>query len=80
MRKNNQGFIVLELMIVVAILGITTAIAAPSFTEMIKNNRISSYVNDFVAALQFAKAEAVTLVIRRLVMNQAAPGINQVGG
>lgn len=80
MRKNNQGFIVLELMIVVAILGITTAIAAPSFTEMIKNNRISSYVNDFVAALQFAKAEAVTLVIRRLVMNQAAPGIDQVGG
>lgn len=80
MRKNNQGFIVLELMIVVAILGITTAIAAPSFTEMIKNNQISSNVNDFVAALQFAKAEAVTLVIRRLVMNQAAPGIDQVGG
>jgi type IV fimbrial biogenesis protein FimT len=61
-RKHNQGFTILELMMVVTILGITTAIAAPSFTEMIKNNRISSSVNDFVAALQFAKAEAVARV------------------
>jgi type IV fimbrial biogenesis protein FimT len=46
-------------MIVIAILGITMAIAAPGLGTMISNNRISSSASDFAAALQLAKAEAV---------------------
>jgi len=59
---NSKGFTLLELMVVIAILGITTAIAAPALSTMIANNRIQSSASDFVAALQLAKAEAVARV------------------
>jgi type IV fimbrial biogenesis protein FimT len=55
---HSKGFTLLELIIIIAILGITVAFAAPGLITMIKNNRISSSANDFVAALQFAKAES----------------------
>ena len=60
MVTHSKGFTLLELVIVIAILGITTAFAAPELSTMIKNNRISGSANDFVAALQFAKAEAAS--------------------
>jgi type IV fimbrial biogenesis protein FimT len=59
---DSKGFTLLELIIIIAILGITTALAVPGLREMISNNRIQSNASDFVAALQFAKAEAVARV------------------
>jgi type IV fimbrial biogenesis protein FimT len=56
---DSKGFTLLELIIIVAIIGISTAFAAPGLSTMISNNRISSNANDFAAALQLAKAEAV---------------------
>ena len=59
MVTNSKGFTLLELIIVIAILGISMAIAAPGLSTMIANNRISSNASDFASALQLAKAEAV---------------------
>jgi type IV fimbrial biogenesis protein FimT len=56
---DSKGFTLLELMIIIVILGITMAIAAPGLSKMISNNRISGNASDFSAALQLAKAEAV---------------------
>ena len=63
----SKGFTLLELIIIIAILGITMAIAAPGLSTMMANNRISSDASDFAAALQFAKAEAVARVNRVIV-------------
>ncbi len=62
MVTDSKGFTLLELMIVIAILGITMAFAAPGLSTLISNNRISSDASDFAAALQLAKAEAVARV------------------
>ena len=59
MVTNSKGFTLLELIIIIAILGISMAIAAPGLSTMIANNRISSSASDFASALQLAKAEAV---------------------
>ena len=57
--RRTAGFTLVELMMVIAILAIVMAIGVPSFTTMIKNNRLSASVNDVAGALHFARAEAV---------------------
>ncbi|MDR6918525.1 type IV pilus assembly protein PilE [Pseudomonas sp. 3296] len=41
MRRSNRGFTLIEIMIVIAIIGIVMTIAAPSFTEYLKKGRRS---------------------------------------
>lgn len=57
--RSAAGFTLIELMVVIAILAIVLSIGVPSFTNMVKNNRLTSAANDMVAMLQFARSEAV---------------------
>ncbi|MGZ8157570.1 MAG: GspH/FimT family pseudopilin [Methylobacter sp.] len=60
-NKNNPilGFTLIELLIVISIIGITLAIAAPSFQSLIASNRLTASANDLSSALQLAKSEAI---------------------
>ncbi|WP_067514446.1 GspH/FimT family pseudopilin [Endozoicomonas ascidiicola] len=59
MTKHDQkGFTLLELMVTIAILGILSAIAYPSFESSIQDSRLSSQTNRILAALQFARSQA----------------------
>jgi len=77
---GNKGFTLLELIIIIAILGITMAIAAPGLSTMISNNRISSNASDFAAALQLAKAEAVARLNPVIVCKKNAGSTGCIGG
>lgn len=53
------GFTLLELMITVSLAAILVALAVPSFNDTIKNNRLTTQVNEFVTSLYVARSEAV---------------------
>lgn len=74
MRNYDKGFTLIELMAGVAILGITMAFAAPSFTNLISNSRISGDANDFINALQLAKAEAAARINPTTICKKNAAG------
>ncbi len=58
-RLASRGFTLMELMVAVSVLGILTAVAVPSFTNMINTNRLASQSNELLSAFQFARMEAI---------------------
>lgn len=59
MNKNNTGFTLVELMVVLAIAAILATVAVPSFRSMIQNNRLATQANELAGTLNFARSEAI---------------------
>ena len=57
--RREAGFTLTELMVVVAIMGLITALAAPSMADMVRNQRLRTASFDVFAALNLARSEAI---------------------
>lgn len=55
----QTGYTLTEVLVVVAIVGILTAMAVPSFTQMMQRQLVDSQVSSLVSAMRLARAEAV---------------------
>jgi type IV fimbrial biogenesis protein FimT len=53
------GITIIELMISLAVIAILSSIAAPSFTNIIQDNRMVTQLNELQASLSFARSEAI---------------------
>lgn len=58
-RAASAGFTLVELMVVVAIVAVLAAVGAPSFRDMLLNQRLATAAQGFNSALGFARTEAI---------------------
>ena len=56
-----SGFTLIEMMVTIAVLAILASLAAPAFTTMIANNRVSAAASDVQSLFLYSRAEAVYL-------------------
>lgn len=59
MHKYQVGFTIIELMVTLVVLAIVVAVAIPGFNTLIQNNRSVALAEEFITALNFARAEAI---------------------
>ncbi len=58
-QRHSQGFTAIELMIVVAIMAILVALAAPSFTGLIERWRVMQTFEGLQSTLYYTRSEAI---------------------
>lgn len=59
-RKTQRGFTAVEAMLVVAILAILAAFAAPAMNQLIRTQKVRSIAYDLNADLLYARSEAIS--------------------
>jgi type IV fimbrial biogenesis protein FimT len=57
--KRSIGYTLIELMVTITAAGILMSIAVPSYTAVIDNTRLTTYTNELVTALNYARSEAI---------------------
>jgi prepilin-type N-terminal cleavage/methylation domain-containing protein len=58
-RNQNQGFTLIETLIIVVIIGVLSALAGPSFLSMFNRNKVNDALDQLRGALQEAQREAI---------------------
>lgn len=75
-RQNNKGFTLLELMIVIALIGIIAALAMPSYQRMIERNRLKEAAEALKSDMQLARTESIKrsqdVIVTRTTGNNGA--------
>jgi type IV pilus assembly protein PilA len=74
LRKNQKGFTLIELMIVVAIIGILAAVAIPAFMDYMKKGKRSEAELNLNAIAKSAKAHFVEKATFPVFTQGATPG------
>ncbi len=56
-RKRTRGFTLVEVMIVIAIIGILAAISIPAYQDYVENSNMAKVTSHYEGAIRFAEVE-----------------------
>lgn len=71
--KKQAGFTLIEILVVLAVIGVVSSLGYPSFREMLKRNAVQAATSDIVNALMITRSEAVK-VNMPVTFCQSLPG------
>ena len=57
--RSSQGFSLIELLLVVAVLGVCLALTGPRFTQLISSSKLTTASNAFLYSIYLARSEAI---------------------
>jgi len=72
-RKSSAGFTLVELLVTLALAAILLSQAVPSFSSMIKGNRLATETNTLVSDINLARSEAIKRGTRVILCRSADP-------
>jgi type IV fimbrial biogenesis protein FimT len=71
--NSTKGFTLIELMFAIAVAAIVLSMAVPSFSTMIKNNKVVTESNQLITDINYARSEAITRGVRVIMCRSANP-------
>jgi type IV fimbrial biogenesis protein FimT len=77
--RNDRGFTLIELLVTIAIVAILTTLAAPSFRDMLLNNRLTAQAGGLTTILNYARNSALSQAITVRVCPLAVAGSANCG-
>ena len=72
--QRAAGFTLIELLVTHGVASVLLAIAAPSFRDMSIRKALAGYSNDMIAAVNYARSEAIRTRPAGLDLQQRRPG------
>ena len=76
-RAGLRGFTLMEVLVVLAIVAILTAVAAPNLTEFVATQRVRTVASDMASEIAFARAKAIESSRRVIMERLVASGWHQ---
>jgi type IV fimbrial biogenesis protein FimT len=78
--RFSKGFSLLELMVVIVIISLTLSVALPTYQNMIGRFAITGQANDLLAAVSFARSEAIKSGVVVSLYGSSGAVTNTLGG
>lgn len=75
--KTQSGFTIVEMLTTLVVVGILVALALPAFRDFVASNRITAATNSLIAAISYARSEAVR---QSQVIRVVSPAADWAGG